>query len=259
MTEWNANQYLKFEDQRTRPARDLLSAVGLRAARRVADLGCGPANSTELLADRFPDAQLIGVDNAPDMLAEARRRLPAATFEQADIGAWTAAEPCDLIFANAALQWVPDHDHLLPRLARQLAPGGVLAIQMPDNLGSPSHTSMRETAAAGPWAAKLAGAAGARTILPSVQHYYDLLTPQCHHIDIWHTIYQHPLENVAAIVEWVKGTGLRPFLAPLDAAEVPPFLADYQRRLAVAYPPQLDGKVLLGFSRLFIVAVRKAG
>ena len=154
------------------------------------------------------------------------------------------------------LQWVPDHEALFPRLFSLLAPGGVLAVQMPDNLSEPSHALMRETALDGPWADKLKAAAGMRTPLPTVGAYYDLLAPHAARVDIWHTIYNHPLAGTDAIVEWVKGTGLRPYIDPLDDAERAGYLAAYRNRLLAPYPQRVDGKVLLAFPRLFILAVR---
>lgn len=261
MADWNARQYLKFEDQRTRPARDLLARVPLARPQGesvfVVDLGCGPGNSTELLAQRFPGAEVLGLDTSPDMLVTARARQPAARFEEADASTFILPRPADLIFANAVLQWVPDHDVLLPRLMSMLAPGGVLAVQMPDNLDEPSHVAMREAAMSGPWADRLAVATSARTVLPEPGAYYDMLAPvAAGAVDIWHTIYNHPLDGVAAIVEWVKGTGLRPFIDPLEGDERAEFLEEYAARLAAPYPPRVDGKVLLAFPRLFIVAVK---
>ncbi|MEP9356095.1 trans-aconitate 2-methyltransferase [Xanthobacter sp. KR7-65] len=254
--DWNASLYLKFEDQRTRPARDLLAQVPRATAGFVVDLGCGPGNSTELLAERFPDAQVLGLDTSPDMIAAARRRLPAARFELADVSALELPQPADVIFANAVLQWVPDHAALLPRLMSLLAPGGVLAVQMPDNLEEPAHVAMRETAMAGPWADKLAAATGARTVLPDPTAYYDLLAPRARSVDLWHTVYNHPLDGVPAIVEWLKSTGLRPFVDPLEGDERAQFLEEYAARLADFYLPRVDGKVLLAFPRFFMVAVK---
>ncbi|WP_127091315.1 trans-aconitate 2-methyltransferase [Aquabacter cavernae] len=254
--DWSAQQYLKFEDERTRPSRDLLAHIPLDAPRLCVDLGCGPGNSTELVAARFPDAEVIGIDTSPDMLTAARKRLPGLRFEAGDASHFTLEAPADLIFANAVLQWVPDHDTLFPRLLSLLAPGGCLAVQMPDNLDQPSHAAMRETALDGPWTAKLAEAAAARTKLPSVGAYYDMLIAQAARVDIWHTIYQHQLDGIPAIIEWLKGTGLRPFLDPLDADERTAFLAAYGKRLEAHYPVRADGKVLLAFPRLFLVAQR---
>lgn len=254
--DWNAALYLKFEDERTRPSRDLLAQVPLEAPRLCVDLGCGPGNSTELIAQRYPDATLLGLDTSPDMLASARRRLPEAEFRLADASTFTLEQPADLMFANAVLQWVPDHPALFPHLLSQVAAGGVLAVQMPDNLDEPSHAAMRAAAQDGPWAEKLTQAVAARGRLPSVGAYYDLLAPHCARVDVWHTIYQHPLYGIPAIVEWVKGTGLRPFLDPLDRDEQAGFLKAYAERLAAHYPARVDGKVLLAFPRLFILACK---
>ena len=254
--DWNASQYLKFEDQRTRPARDLLAAVPLQSAAFVVDLGCGPGNSTEILAQRFPGAELLGLDTSPAMLEAARARLPGVTFALGDASTFTLPKPADLIYANAVLQWVPDHATLLPRLMSLLAPGGVLAVQMPDNLEEPSHVAMRETAMAGPWADKLHAATRARTVLPEPGEYYDMLKPHAGAVDLWHTIYNHPLDGIPAIVEWVKGTGLRPFIDPLEGDERTQFLEEYAARLSDSYLPRVDGKVLLAFPRFFIVAVK---
>jgi len=230
--DWSARQYLKFEDERTRPPRDLLAQVPLTSARRVVDLGCGPGNSTELLLQRFPQAQVIGVDSSPDMLRQARERLPNCEFAQADLAA------------------------VLRRLLGALPAGGVLAVQMPDNTEEPALALMREVAASGPWAAPLALAAAARDDLPTPVAYYDLLKPHCAQLDIWHTVYNHVMAAPDALVEWFRGSALRPFLSPLDEVMRRGFVAEYTARIAKAYPPRHDGRVLLRFPRLFIVAVR---
>jgi trans-aconitate 2-methyltransferase len=256
MADWNATQYLIFERERTRPAADLLAGVLLDAPDSIVDLGCGPGNSTKLLVDRYPAAKVLGIDTSPDMLAKARASLPATEFALADVATWQPAQSPDIIFANAVLQWVPDHATLLPRLASLVAPGGALAIQMPDNLEEPSHALMRETAAEAPYAAKLAGAAAARETLGSFDDLYRWLRPVAAHVDLWRTTYVHPLEGAGAIVEWVKATGLRPFIDPLDDSERHDFLERYERKLETAYPRQADGRALLRFPRLFIVAAQ---
>ena len=256
MADWSAEQYLKFEDERTRPSRDLLAQIPLADARRVVDIGCGPGNSTELLVKRWPQAAVTGIDTSADMLRQARERLPAQKFVEANVAHWAPPENTDVLFANAIFQWVPGHLKQLQRLTGALPPGGVLAVQMPDSLEEPAHVLMREVAQSGPWREQLADKARVRETLPTPGGYYDALQPLCSRLEIWHTIYNHVLDDAAAVVEWVKGTGLRPFLDPLEAPERKQYLAEYTTRVAAAYPPQQDGKVLLRFPRLFIVAVK---
>ncbi|MEP7297157.1 MAG: trans-aconitate 2-methyltransferase [Burkholderiales bacterium] len=257
MSDWNPELYRKYEDERTRPARDLLARVALEDPKRIVDLGCGPGNSTELLVERFPNAQVIGTDNSEAMLAGARKRLPACTFELSDIAQWQPAVAPDLIYANAALQWVGDHAALLPRLFNCLAPGGTLAIQMPDNRDEPTHRLMREVATLDPWSSVIGDAAMVRTKILALNQYYDLLAADAAEVDVWRTAYQHPMETPAAIVEWVRSTGLRPFIDPLTPAYRDGFLAEYERRIALAYLPRADRRLLLAFPRLFIVAHRR--
>jgi len=259
MLDWNPALYRRYEDERTRPAQELLARVPLPEAARVVDLGCGPGNSTELLANRFPAAKVVGTDNSEAMLASARERLPQARFELSDIATWAPQDQApNLIYANAALQWVPDHEQLIPRLFAALAPGGVLAIQMPDNREEPTHRLMRAVAAEAPWAEPIGNADRLRTLLLPLGGYYDLLAPAAARVDVWHTIYQHPMADAAAIVEWVRGTGLKPFVDRLPADLQASYLAEYERRVDRAYPVRTDGKRLLAFPRMFIVAQKKA-
>jgi trans-aconitate 2-methyltransferase len=257
-SDWNPDLYRRFEDERTRPARELLARVPLAEASCVYDLGCGPGNSTELLVGRFPNARVVGTDNSETMLDSARKRLPTCTFDLSDIAQWQPADAPDLIYANASLQWVGAHETLLPRLFASLAPGGVLALQMPDNRDEPTHRLMREVAALDPWSDAIGDAAAVRTKILSLNAYYDLLAPHAAEVDVWRTAYQHPMATPAAIVEWVRGTGLRPFIDPLTPEYRDGFLAEYERRIALAYHPRADRQLLLAFPRLFIVA-RRAG
>jgi trans-aconitate 2-methyltransferase len=256
MADWSSTQYLKFADERTRAARDLLAQVPLQNPRLVYDLGCGPGNSTELLISRFPEARVIGVDSSSDMLAKARQSYPQVQFIEGDLARWQPEEEPQLLFANAVFQWIPDHLAVLRRLLGALPKGAVLAVQMPDNLDEPSHRAMRETAGEEPWAAKLKKLGQVRDRLPSPATYYDALKPEAAQVDIWHTIYNHPLDGVDGIVEWVKGTGLRPYIDPLDPDERKAYLAKYRERIAKAYPISRDGKALLRFPRVFIVCIK---
>ena len=256
--DWNPALYKRYEDERTRPAQDLLSRVPLSLARHAVDLGCGPGNSTELLVERFPAASVLGTDTSKAMLESARERLPQCRFEQSDVSSWRPEAAPDLIFANAVLQWVPDHAALLPRLFSHLAPGGVLAVQMPDNLNEPTHRLMREVAALGPWASLIGDASRLRAPVLSASLYYDLLSHGGARVEIWRTVYHHPMNSAAAIVDWLRATGLRPFLDPLSEEQSSAFLTEYEQRIFAAYPAHADGQLLLAFPRLFIVARRNA-
>jgi trans-aconitate 2-methyltransferase len=252
---WSARQYTAFEKERTRPVRDLVAALPQEQIRHAVDLGCGPGNSTEVLAERYPDARISGLDSSEDMIEAARQRLPGLTFSLADIARWAPSEPLDIILANASLQWLPDHDQLYPRLIDCLKPGGSLAIQTPDNLQEPAHRMARELAAQGPWASRTASVQ--HPPRHSAEHYYDILRPHCRHVDLWRTTYYHPLEGGAqAVVEWFKGSALRPYLDVLETPQQAAFLKAYHQAMEQAYPVSGDGKVLLPFPRLFIVATR---
>jgi trans-aconitate 2-methyltransferase len=253
MPSWDDAQYLKFADERTRPARELLGRVPPIAVQRVVDLGCGPGNSTALLRERWPEARVTGVDSSSEMLERARKDYPEIEWQQADAGGFESSEPLDVVFANALLQWLPDHARLVPRLFEQLREGGVLALQMPHNFDQPSHRWMRELQ--GPWSGRTAGLRSASPV-GSPAFYYDLLAPRASRVDIWQTTYEHVMPDATSIVEWVKGTGLRPYLDALLPAERSVFLDAYTRALDGAYPARADGKRLFSFPRLFVVAVR---
>jgi trans-aconitate 2-methyltransferase len=245
-SDWSPTSYLKFGDERTRAARDLLAQVPLTDLQHAVDMGCGPGNSTELLARRYPEASIVGFDSSRAMLEAARERLPRLRFEHADAHTWTPGTEVDLVFANATYQWIAGHLEQLPRVLGALHGGAVLAVQMPDNLNEPSHHLMTQIGQSGPWASRLKEAA----------HYYTALKPLAASVDIWRTTYHHVLADAAAIVEFVSSTGLRPFLDPLSQVEKQDFLSTYSAAVADAYGPLVDGKVLLAFPRLFIVAQR---
>jgi trans-aconitate 2-methyltransferase len=233
---WSASHYLKFEAERERPIRDLLAAIPTRAVAIATDLGCGPGTSAASLAEKFPSGQIEGIDSSPDMICAASERCPHLRFTLQDISTWSPGMPQDIILANASLQWVPDHQVLLPRLARHLAQAGTLAIQMPDNLGECSHTQMRATAAQGPWADRLAQAASARTEILGRDAIYGLLRPICTRIDIWRTTYNLALSSHAAIADIYGSTGLASLSRPAFRAGAPGFRRVLQRRSGHALP-----------------------
>ncbi|HEY7609844.1 MAG TPA: trans-aconitate 2-methyltransferase [Alphaproteobacteria bacterium] len=255
MSSWDPNQYLKFADHRLRPALDLLARIRAGEPGAVFDLGCGAGNVTKLLAERWPKARVTGVDSSLAMLEKARAAAPRIAFILAELAAWRAAEPASVVYSNAAMHWLEHHEALFPRLVEQLAPGGTLAIQMPRNHGAPSHTAMAEAAEAGPWKAKLAGVRGICAV-HGPDAYYRMLAPHAARLDIWECEYLQVLEGPNPVVEWTKGTGLRPYLDALDDAAKKGFLAAYAERIAAAYPPEPDGRTLFPFRRIFIVAER---
>jgi trans-aconitate 2-methyltransferase len=251
---WDPDVYMKFATERTRPAIELLARAPLQGPSRVIDLGCGPGNSTALLAARWPDAQIEGLESSPEMLAKARASGLRAAWMQGDVQSWAPAAQYDVVFSNAVFQWIPDHRALLPRLMENVAKGGVLAFQVPRNFDAPSHALMREVANAGPWAAKLADAKLRNVLPPEV--YFDILAPLSTSLDIWETIYLQVLEGADPVLAWVSGTGLRPFVQPLDEKAREAFIAQYRAQLREAYPRRVDGKTLFPFQRLFVVATR---
>ncbi|WP_293308101.1 trans-aconitate 2-methyltransferase [Pedobacter sp. UBA5917] len=253
---WSAGQYTKFENERNRPVTDLLNHIPANTISKAIDIGCGPGNSTELLKARFPNAHVSGIDSSADMIQAAKKRLPNIQFDVVDITQWQDTETYDLIFANAALQWVPDHVDLFPKLIQKLNKGGVLAVQMPDNFEEPTHRLMRTVACEDQWKDKLLNATK-RVAREGADWYYANLRDKVTTIDIWRTTYFHPLQGGAkAIIEWLKGTGLRPYLNALNENKQLSFLDKYEEELSKAYHIFDDGTVLLPFPRLFIVAVK---
>src|SRR5204862_982502 len=223
---------------------------------RIVDLGCGPGNSTGVLRRRWPGAAITGVDGSAELLDAARRDHPGIAFETGDIANWAPAEPYDLVFSNAALQWVGGHERLVPRLLDAVAPGGALAVQMPRNHDFATHRLMRQAAAEGTWRDKLAGARDPSPVKPP-EFYYDCLAPKSRRIVLWETNYIQVMDGVGAIIAWLHGTGLRPFLAHLAAQEQELFLDRYAALLAAAFPAQSDGRILLPYPRLFFIATPK--
>jgi trans-aconitate 2-methyltransferase len=253
---WDPETYLAFEAERTRPARELLARVVTEHPLRVADLGCGPGNSTALLAARWPDAELWGIDSSPEMLKAARASGVPARWCQADLAEWVAEFDYDVLFANATLQWLAGHEQLLPRLMQGLAEGGILAVQMPRNFEEPSHRLIRSVPEGKPWAGCFDGVPVATHVRPP-EKYYAILEPHAARIDLWETIYVQVLEGEDAVYRWMSGTSLRPFVAALAEPQRAEFLDAYRSALTTNYPCRASGVTLFPFRRLFIVA--KAG
>ncbi|MEO8155256.1 MAG: methyltransferase domain-containing protein [Rhizobacter sp.] len=250
---WNPAQYLKFAQPRLRPALDLLARVPLDDPRHVCDLGCGTGSLTRVMAERWPQAQVTGIDSSASMLQQASETPANVHWLQQDMATWAPRQSPDLIYSNAALHWLPDHATLMPRLLSQLSPGGVLAIQMPRNFAAPSHTAITDTVTSGAWRARLEPLLRP-TPVATPAWYIDLLASHAAELDVWETEYQQILTGTDPVKEWTKGTWLGSFLAQLDEAEREAFERDYAARVALAYPQRADGTTLFPFRRLFIIA-----
>ena len=247
---WDPSRYQSFSDERGRPGFDLLARVGV-APNTVWDLGCGTGDLTAALATRWPSAQVWGLDSSEEMLEEARRHS-TVTWIHGDIAEWQPDTPVDFVFSNAALHWLDDHQDLFPRLMATVAPGGAFAVQMPRNFGEPSHVLLAETARSADWVGRV-GHVVKEAPVGSASFYHDALGPMSSSVDIWETEYSHLLTGKDPVARWVRGTALLPYIEALGEA-ADDFIADYARRLRVAYPERSDGTTVFGFRRLFIVA-----
>jgi trans-aconitate 2-methyltransferase len=252
---WNPAQYHRFADARLRPAIDLLARITLTQPATIYDLGCGSGRTTGLLARRWPQARIVGVDSSAKMLASAIREFPQIEFVQADLAQWSPPAPADLLFSNAALHWLDDHPTLFSRLIAQVAPGGQFAVQMPHNHDQPSHLAIVTAVEAGPWRQRLRPLLRPSPVSPADQ-YHAMLAPLASRLDIWETTYLQILEGANPVAEWTKGTALSPFLEVLEASERAAFEAAYRALTAAAYPADARGKTLFPFRRLFLVAER---
>jgi trans-aconitate 2-methyltransferase len=250
---WDAGQYARFRSERARPFYDLLGRVAHQRVRTIADIGCGDGGLTRSLLDRWPDARIWGIDTSKEMLARTPS-APGLSFEQVDLRSWRPPVPLELVVSNAVLHWVADHDAVLRSFAGWLAPHGVLAIQMPNNRSETAYVLAGALAAEPPWRERLRGVAWDVVVEPA-RFYVERLAALGFETDLWETIYYHRLARASEIVEWIKGTALRPILTALDEDEGARFLAALSARVAPAYPEGPQG-VLFPFRRLFFVAVR---
>jgi trans-aconitate 2-methyltransferase len=250
---WDPALYLRFADQRLRPALDLLARIDLDAPGQVIDLGCGAGNVTVRLKHRWPGAGIIGVDNSPAMLAKARATDPVISWEHGELGSWMPDRPPNLLYSNAALQWADGHAELFPRLAKSVAPGGVFAAQMPHQHGAPSHQAAFALAKSPRWRDALQQAVRESPVAEP-QQYYDWLTPHVRTLDIWETEYLQIMQGDDPVADWTSGTFLLPFLEILQGEERAAFDAEYRAALREAYPRRADGRTLFQFRRLFIIA-----
>ncbi len=262
---WNPSQYLQYEDARLRPALDLLARIPLEHPASIVDLGCGAGNVAQWLASRWPDADIVGVDGDAAMLDRARQATagsPQYRWIQSDLAAWRPEARPDLIYSNAALHWLDDHEGLFPRLLQSVAPGGVLAVQMPDNFRAPSHRLLVEVAQSTRWRSAV-GHLVRPDPVHALQRYVDWLEPHARAIDAWSTEYLQPLaarsDGEHPVVAWLKGSALVPIIAALEASSREALIAEYAQRIEQAYVRRPDGTVLFPFRRVFVVATHWSG
>lgn len=251
---WDPGLYEKYAAPRLRPGLDLIARIAPSERRLITDLGCGTGRLTACLAERWTGARVTGLDSSADMLAKARADYPGLSWSEGEIAGWSPDQPPDLIFSNAALHWLDGHARLLPRLIRALAPGGVLAVQMPRNFDAPSHTLIAEVIREGSWS--LALAPPGEPVAPPAS-YYDILAPHAASLEIWESVYLQVFEGEDPVLEFVRATALRPVIEALAGEERERFIEDYRGRLRAAYPRRADGVTLFPFRRLFIIATAK--
>lgn len=251
---WDPGRYLAFGDLRLRPGLDLVARIAHPEPRLVYDMGCGTGALTRILAERWPTARVVGTDSSSAMLAEARATPSRVVWEEMDVTTWESPPTIDVVFSNAVLHWIPDHDDVIVRLYRSLAPHGVLAFQMPLSWGEPSHRLIREILERRRLGSSALRAHYARRPVAEAGHYGELLRGEGAAVDVWETRYFQQLDGADAVLRWVEGTALRPLVAELPPSDLEVFLDDYREGLAAAYPRDASGTTTFPFPRLFVVA-----
>jgi trans-aconitate 2-methyltransferase len=257
MENWNPDLYLKFREERTQPSRDLVARIALDDPQRVVDLGCGPGNSTQVLRERWPDADILGMDSSAEMIEKARLSCPLGKWLQADIRDWRPEEAFDVVASNATLQWIPDHEALIPRLFGWVRAGGAFAVQLPANQEAPLHRALIRVSRRGEWKALTKGCAGL-IVYRSPEFYYGILSGLTPVIHLWKTVYYHVLENHQGLIDWYSSTGMKTYLDRLpEESQKQAFRAQVLEECRASYPLQRDGRILYPFERLFFVAYRR--
>ena len=256
MPQWDPDQYLKFRNERTQPAYDLVARISHPNPRMIIDAGCGPGNSTDILLQRWPSASISGFDSSLEMLNEAEASNQNIKWFESTIEDWNPTKTYDIIFSNAVLQWVENHEFMLPRLLSFLNKSGALAMQMPAHYKSPLHQQLINIAGKPDWAG-FTEAERSLLSLAKPSFYYNLLAPITSKIDIWETQYFHIMDSSQAILEWFRGTGLRPFLEALpDDQARQSFESEVLKEYTNAYPQEANGKVLFPFNRFFLIGYK---
>jgi trans-aconitate 2-methyltransferase len=257
MEQWNPELYLKYADERTQPSYDLVSRIKLANPARIIDVGCGPGNSTQALRERWPNADISGLDNSPEMIEKARSAYPQGQWILADAANWRPDARYDIVFSNAVLQWLPHHESLIEKLYACVHSQGALAVQIPANYNSPLYRAILRVAARPEWKDTLEGCEARLTYHP-VGFYYDLLSTLSSRFYVWHTIYYHVMASHQGLIDWYASTGMRPYLERLANQEQRrAFQAQILEACRPDYPAQADGRILFPFQRLFFIAYQE--
>jgi trans-aconitate 2-methyltransferase len=255
MIEWDSELYLRYEQERTQPSFDLVQRIPLEVPKAIIDLGCGPGNSTQALRQRWPNAQITGLDSSSAMIERARQSSGKVEWRVADIQTWSEPDRFDLIFANASLQWIADHETLTQRLINMVKPGGVFAFQMPALYNQPASQAANELTKSPSWHPYHLEDKYQLCVHPP-SGYYDWLAPFSRQLQIWETVYFHELENHFGMIEFYSSTGLKPYLEGLPSEEVRAhFKADLENVYRTLFPSRKNGRVLFPFRRLFVIAI----
>lgn len=258
MANWNATQYLKFEKERTQPALDLAKRIHLEHPSAILDVGCGPGNSTAVLAQLFPNAEILGIDSSQNMIEKAKQAYPHLTFSLCDAGKDSSSlgKKFDVVYSNACLQWIPNHPVLLKTMTSLLNPNGVLAVQVPSNEAEPLYQIIAEAAANEKWGFSRLRLEPNEVLRPA--DYFDVLSGLSGDFSVWTTTYFHRMQSHADLLEWVKSTRLRPYLNALSTEQGEQFTGEILEKTKEAYTPQKNGEIIFPFRRLFFTAVAPA-
>lgn len=256
MTQWDSSLYLKYEQERTQPSRDLAARLPQKGVARVLDVGCGPGNSTHVLRRRYPCAYILGTDSSENMIARARQSYPQENWQVLSAPDGFRRLPCDfdVVFSNACIQWIPRHPALISAMMELLRPGGTLAVQVPMNFHEPVHRIIHTVIHLGKWSGLLPQKRIYHTLAP--EEYYAHLSAISSNVSIWQTIYYHSMDSAEDILDWYRGTGLRPYLEQLPAGKKEELEEDILTLLRQEYPMQENGKIIYRFPRFFFTAVR---
>lgn len=256
MTEWNSKQYLKFKNERTQPAIDLAKRIDILDPGKIIDIGCGPGNSTKVLANQFKGSYIQGIDSSENMINTAKKDYPEIDFTVCDASKdlYTLQNDYDIVFSNACIQWIPDHRKLITKMMDLLHSGGVLAVQIPVNYNEPIHQIIKKVSTSSKWNDKFTNHRAMYNL--SQSEYFDVLSSASSDFTMWETVYFHRMSSHQSIMEWYKGTGLRPYLEVLSETDKVSFEKEIYDEVVKAYPVQTNGEIIFRFPRLFFIAVK---